>query len=355
MVTRTPTRPETADELSMAIIGASNAPLLLLGSDLSIIAASASFYRAFEIEPESAIGRTLSDLGEGEWAQPQLAALLKAASLGQAGGRACEMELHRAGKANRHLILNAEKLDYGNGKYARLLLTITDVTDARQSERVKDDQLRIRGILLQEVEHRVGNSLQIIASILLLGAKGAQSEETRDQLHGAAHRVMSIAEVQRQLAASRLGDVELRAYLSRLCEGLGESMIEDPNQLTVEVTTDDSVASADLSVSLGLIVTELVFNALKHAFPGGRPGKITVDYRSDGSAWSLSVGDNGIGMSAAQRSLRPGLGTTIVEALAKQLDARIAVAETNPGTAISVVHISPAMPNPPARQASHAP
>jgi two-component sensor histidine kinase len=148
---------------------------------------------------------------------------------------------------------------------------------------------------------------------------------------------MSIAAVQQHLAASRLGKVELRPYLIQLCKSLGASMIHDPKVLSIEVVVDDSVTDADISVSLGLIVTELVINALKHAFPGHRPGKIVVTYASHGPNWTMSVSDNGVGMSAAADGNKPGLGTNIVEALAKRMDAKVQVASANPGTEVSVV------------------
>src|SRR3546814_2575945 len=90
----------------------------------------------------------------------------------------------------------------------RLLLSISDVTDARSSEKLKDDLLREKAILLQELQHRVANSLQIIASVLMQSARRVQSEEVRGHLHDAHSRVMSIASLQQQLAASSLGDVE---------------------------------------------------------------------------------------------------------------------------------------------------
>jgi two-component sensor histidine kinase len=115
-------------------------------------------------------------------------------------------------------------------------------------------------------------------------------------------------------------------------------MIRDHDQLTLEAQTDDSVTSSDTSVSLGLIVTELVINALKHAFPANRNGKILVDYHSHGPNWTLSVGDNGAGMPTEPISVRAGLGTSIVQALAKQLDAHVSIADANPGTRVSVAH-----------------
>lgn len=115
-------------------------------------------------------------------------------------------------------------------------------------------------------------------------------------------------------------------------------MIRDHDQISLDVTADDSVTTADTSVSLGLIVTELVINALKHAFPGDRAGRILVDYHSRGPNWTLSVGDNGIGISDEPRSAKAGLGTSIVQALATQLGGQVNVTNADPGTKVSVVH-----------------
>src|SRR3546814_8714869 len=79
--------------------------------------------------------------------------------------------------APRRLVLSAQKLDYGDMEQVRLLLTISDVTDARSSEKLKDDLLREKAILLQELQHRVANSLQIIASVLMQSARRVQPEE----------------------------------------------------------------------------------------------------------------------------------------------------------------------------------
>jgi two-component sensor histidine kinase len=149
---------------------------------------------------------------------------------------------------------------------------------------------------------------------------------------------MSVAIVQQQLTHGISGDVELRPYFTDLCRNLETSMISDHEQLSLEVSVDGTVTTTDISVSLGLIVTELVINAIKHAFPDRRRGKILVDYRSEGPRWTLSVGDNGVGKSERSHSPTPGLGTNIVETLARQLRAHVVVADTNPGTSVSVTH-----------------
>ena len=338
MAAHTLLHPDAASSLALALIASSNAPLLLLDGDLTIIAASASFCREFQIDPASAAGRPLFQLGSGEWDVRQLRSLLHATAAGHAEIAAYEMDLTRKGRERRRLVLNAQKLNYADEDNVRLILSIADVTDARTADRLKDDLLREKGILLQELQHRVANSLQIIASVLLQSAKRVPSEEVRSHLHDAHNRVMSVAAVQKQLVASRLGDVGVRAYFVDLCRSIGASMIHDPKQLSLEVKADESVTSSDTSVSLGLIVTELVINALKHAFPGRRHGKIVVGYLSHGPDWTLSVGDNGVGMPTGPDSAKPGLGTSIVEAIAKQLQATVQVADAKPGALVSIVY-----------------
>ena len=338
MAARTPLHPDATDKLVLAMVACSEAPLLLLDGDLTVIAASASFCRSFDIDPESVSDRPIFALGAGEWDVRQLRSLLRATSWGTADIHAYEMDLNRLGQAPRRLMVSARLLALGDAANARLLVTICDVTDARIAERLKDDLLRDKAILVQEVQHRVANSLQIIASVLLQSARKVQSEETRLHLHDAHNRVMSIATVQRQLAVTQLGDVALEPYFSQLCHSLGASMIHDQAVLSIEVRCDKSVVVGDVSVSLGLIVTELVINALKHAFPVGRAGKIKVDYHAHGPNWTLTVGDNGVGMPEEMADAKPGLGTSIVEALAKQLRARVQVAKANPGTDISIIH-----------------
>ncbi len=321
------------------MVASSTAPLVLLDADLAVVAISGSFCRTFKVDQATAVGRTIFDLGNGEWNVPQLRSLLTSTASGQAAIDAYEMDLKVPDQESpRRLVLNAHKLDYAGDAAVRLLLTVADVTDARVTEKLKDDLLREKAILILEVQHRVANSLQIIASVLLQSARNVQSEETRHHLRDAHSRVMSIATVQRQLSSSGAGDVELRPYFTQLCASLCASMIRDHNQTTLDVAVDDSVVRADISVSLGLIVTELVINALKHAFPDGRSGKITVGYQADGLDWKLKVTDNGVGMPSAGHQATAGLGTNIVESLARHLGARVELKDNAPGAEVTIVH-----------------
>ncbi len=95
---------------------------------------------------------------------------------------------------------------------------------------------------------------------------------------------------------------------------------------------------ANASVSVGLLVTELVINALKHAFPDQRKGVIRIQYAKDGSGWHLNVNDDGVGMPPADPPAKAGLGTSIVEALARQLQATVSLDATGHGMSVTIEH-----------------
>lgn len=339
MVDPTPLPNETVTSLAMALVESSRAPLLLLDDHMVVIGASASFCSTFNLDPGAIANRRLADVGAGEWDVPQLNSLLLATSAGAAEIDAYEMDLVREGKATCRLILSAHKLDYFDTEKVRIVLAATDVTATRMAEKQKDELIREKHVLLQELQHRVANSLQIIASVLMQCARRVQSEETRLHLRDAHSRVMSIATLQKQLAVTQLKSVELEAYFTDLCLSISASMIEDPKRLVLEAVVDCTSTNSDVSVSMGLIVTELVINAIKHAFPDKPPGgRITVSFAADGEAWMLAVSDNGVGRPAGKERGKPGLGTGIVDALSKQLQASVTLLDANPGTRVEVRH-----------------
>jgi two-component sensor histidine kinase len=196
-------------------------------------------------------------------------------------------------------------------------------------------------MLLEELQHRVANSLQIIAAIILLKSRTVTSEESRLHLQDAHDRVLSIAAVQQHLhVAGNGGSIEIEPYLSKLCESLTTSMISNDRPITLKVISDGGSVTSREAVSLGLIVTELVLNAVKHAFLNDKiDHRITVAYDVAGTNWRLSIADNGMGKPASDLArAKAGLGTSIVKALAQQLDARVELSSGPQGTTVSVTH-----------------
>jgi two-component sensor histidine kinase len=325
-------------ELAEAIIDAIREPLLVLDPDLRVIATSRSFYRTFAVTPRKTEGRQLFELGDGQWNIPGLRTLLEDVIPKRRTVDAYEVEHEFPTIGRRVMLLNARRVFDENGSASAILLAIEDVTRRRETEREKDELLQQKEILLQEMQHRVANSLQIIASILLLKARTVQSEETRLHLQDAHQRVMSVATVQQQLQASGLNEsIEVGPYLSKLCASLAASMIGDRRPLAIKVQATSGRAVSAEAVSLGLIVTELLINALKHGFHGEEEGQILVRYNVQDTGWRLSVSDNGSGpQEAGGEPPHTGLGTSIVEALAHQLEATVKKTSGPQGTMVTI-------------------
>lgn len=328
-------------DLAQAIVDTIREPLLVLDADLCVVAASRSFYQHFGGDHLDTAGRSLFALGDGHWDSSALRVLLAGVSDGQAPMEAFNVELDSPGFGRRDMILNARKVFYAEGRHTSILLAIEDVTERRAVERHRDQLLVEKDLLLQEMQHRVANSLQIIASILLLKARSVTSEETREHLRDAHKRVLAVAAVQQHLQATLgVASIELRSYLTQLCASLGDSMIGEGQAIQVDVRASEGRMSSTDAVSIGLIVTELMINALKHAFPLGHKGSaITVVYETIGSDWRLTVSDNGVGKpDGSAAPVKIGLGTSIVAALAEQMQARIETVANANGTSVAITH-----------------
>lgn len=325
----------------MALVMSSSTPLVLLNEELMVQAASGSFCRDFSINCDDVVGQELFALGDGEWAIPQLRSLLTATAAGRAAIDAYEIDMNRAGEPPRRLIINAHVLDHHPDDAVRLVVAVTDVTQAREDKRARDALVLEKNVLLQELNHRVANSLQIIAGIILMKAARVESEETRAHLQDAHKRVMSIAAVQAQLHASgAVGPIDVVPYLSKLCSTLATSMISDNRPITIKVVGEGGMATPREAESIGLIATELVMNAIKHAFPTDQAdGRIVIAYEVDGPNWKLSVADNGCGRpDGTFAQTKTGLGTGIVKALAQQLGAKVETLADPEGTTVSITH-----------------
>jgi two-component sensor histidine kinase len=332
--------------LEEAIVDTVREPLVVLDDALRVVVASRSFYRAFEVTPQETEGRSLYELGNGQWDIPALRERLAEVIPRHTTVEEFEVEDNCPMIGRRTMLLNARKVFYEGNNSTSLLVAIEDVTERRTLEREKDEflrekdeLLRQKDLLLQEMSHRVNNSLQIIASILLLKAQTVQSEEIRRHLRDAHERVMSVAAVQEQLHPIPFGaEIEAKNYLTRLCESLAASMILEDQPVSIRVEAGEGTTTSEQAVSMGLIATELVINALKHAFPGGVKGTILVGFESTASAWRLFVSDDGVGIGThlADAPVRTGLGTSIVEALTRQLGGRVTTSAASPGTTVSV-------------------
>lgn len=208
-------------------------------------------------------------------------------------------------------------------------VTIRDVTARREDEERLQAALAEKEVLLREVHHRVKNNLQLISSLLNLQASQIEDPEVRTPLEEARARVQSIALVHERLYRSEdLADVDVGDYLQNLASVLVASL-GPTDRVRLEVAADRIRLPLDTAIPCGLVANELVTNALKHAFPGGRSGTVRVELRRAGAFVRLSVQDDGVGMPAAFiPEDSPSLGLQLVASLTEQMGAALEVDRT---------------------------
>jgi two-component sensor histidine kinase len=336
-----------AQTLALAIVDTLPEPFVVLDDRLRVLAASRCFYEHFREDAAQTHGRPFFELGDGQWDIPALRLLIETIVPEQSSMDGFEVEHDFLHLGRRTMLLNARLVRYQDHSSPTILIAFQDITERRVIEREKQELLEHterllaqQQTLLREMEHRIANSLQIIASILLLKAGAVGSEETRLELRDAHQRVMSVAAVQSHLhSVDGIERIDIAAYLAKLSAGLAGSMIGPHQGIEIDVESDEGTLQSSEAVSLGLIVTELIINAIKYAFPTARAGAhILVSFEFDGTDWKLSVADNGSGRSALAPSASGGLGTAIVAALAKQLKAQIHEESTSDGLRVEVTH-----------------
>ncbi|OAN84595.1 hypothetical protein A8B78_06340 [Jannaschia sp. EhC01] len=197
---------------------------------------------------------------------------------------------------------------------------------ARQVMRQLDlrQSLRQAEVLRQEVDHRVKNSLQSVASLARIHARRLEDENARDAMTLMVQRVEVIADLHRALYETSAEErITLSDYLTSVADLLRRSL---PPSLTLTVAADcgDATVSSKEAGSVGLIVAELSANAVKHGFPDGTPGQLTLSIdRAQNGALSVALRDNGAGSAAVSEVQGSGLGNTIIAMLAQQLDGEI--------------------------------
>jgi PAS domain S-box-containing protein len=224
------------------------------------------------------------------------------------------------------------------GRIVAATVCATDITARKNAEELVLASLREKEALLKEVHHRVKNNLQIISSLLNVQAEHLPDGSERTVFVESQNRIRAMALVHETLYRSEeLAHIDLASYMEGLCNHLFRAYGVDPDRIKVELDLDSVTLDLDRAVPCGLIVNELVSNALKYAFPSGRPGHLAVGMaHCPQKGYSLAVSDNGIGLPANVEQGRPAsLGLHLVRLLTKQLAGTMTIDRTH-GTAFTI-------------------
>jgi two-component sensor histidine kinase len=218
------------------------------------------------------------------------------------------------------------------------LVSLREINEREELEKAKralEESGRQKDLLMKEVDHRIKNSLQIVSSLLHMHAKTAGA--AAGQFHDAAARVAAIAAVHQQLHKSAdVGTIALDRYIVDLCGDITAASSSSDRAWTLAVEADPLVIGTDLAVPLGLIVNELVTNAIRHSSPSGRDGRIQIVLRTALDSFSITVSDCGNGPPPQANTQTAGIGTRMVEAFARQVTATITKERSPAGYAVTV-------------------
>lgn len=202
--------------------------------------------------------------------------------------------------------------------------------------------------LLRDLNHRVGNNLQLVASFLGLQMNQVNSKEAQYALKTARERILSIASAQRRLRLSGQGEsVEAAGFLGAIIEDL-EANFDAEQDVTIECSAEGAFIPSKDAVSIGVIATELITNALKYAFDGlpGGTIRVTLNARNNDESFELEVADDGVGLNSNNANSKGGLGTRIIERLTVALGGEVERTEASsgskrPGTVVRVIFPNP--------------
>jgi PAS domain S-box-containing protein len=224
------------------------------------------------------------------------------------------------------------------GRLVGLSKVLRDITDQKAVEQKIRQSLREKEILLREIHHRVKNNLQVISSLLNLQVERVGSASARSALTESQDRIRSMALVHQMLYRSKdLAHIHFVDYLRTVVDSLVRTYRDETRTVVTEVTGPEIQLDIDRAISCGLIVTELVTNALRHAFPKRRSGHVVVAVSVRESHIVLEVKDDGVGMpDHAQLDAMPTFGLQITRALTQQLEGKIDITNGT-GTTVRIV------------------
>jgi two-component sensor histidine kinase len=213
-----------------------------------------------------------------------------------------------------------------------------EITERMQAQERIRASLKEKEVLLQEIHHRVKNNLQVISSLLNLQASTIDNLETLEAFRESQNRIRSMALIHEQLYESHdLARIDFGAYVRNLAVFLFRSYAADLGQVTLEIEADEISLGIHQAVPCGLILNELMSNALKHACPAGQAGRIRVALGANEDNITLVLGDTGVGFPAdTDYHTTTSLGLQLVSTLVDQLDGEIALENKN-GTSFKLV------------------
>ncbi|GMN03831.1 sensor histidine kinase [Erythrobacter sp. MTPC3] len=327
---------EKQERLMTGIVGTLREPLLVLDADQVILTASEAFYRVFDTSPDATIGKPLQKMGNGQWNIPELHKMLGEVLTENAPVVDFEVRQNFPGIGEKFIVLNAHKI-LRDGKNSRtILLAMQDATLEKRLERAQQAALERANDLLEELNHRVMNSLAMIGSIMAIESRSLSDDDCKAAFERINSRVMSIGALYRGLVRNEsVNQVSADEYIGGVVRDAVSAFGPPEWELQIDLDLPPISLTTEIAVPMGLVVNELAINSLKYAYAGRQTGRLSVSIANSAEGIKILFSDDGPGIDENAR-VDSGLGQRLTSALVQQMGGTIALDSGDGGTRYTI-------------------
>ncbi len=326
-------RVRTSERRLQSIFDVTPVPLAINNNRLEIVNVNAAFTSTFGYNKDDIPTlehwwpKAYPDAAYQEWVLDAWGNELARCESTQTAFKPIEVRVRCKDGSDKHVMVSASAL--ANSRQGESLVLLYDITSHYEAQHVLNALVSEKNALLKEVHHRVKNNLQVITSLLRLESNRSDSKDVKSVLDEMKWRIRTMALVHESLYRSgSFAAIGLESYLRQLATEVFRSLLDRGVQVVLQLDLKPVMVSMNMATPCGLIVNELISNALKHGFKDGRPGavQISLHHIADTQKVRLSVSDNGVGLPVDFQSRKDAsLGMQLVSDLALQIGATITV------------------------------
>jgi PAS domain S-box-containing protein len=307
--------------------------IVAMDPDSIIQSVNDAFTRTFQFAPEEIIGRKLHDVLVPDGLLDEAEDLSRVTF---EGGIANKFSLRRR-KDGQSVPVNIIGVPISiDGRTRSIFAIYEDISERKRYEAELKRAVAEKEVLMRELQHRVKNNFAVLSSLLSLESKDLEDPKARLAIAESQHRIRTLGSLYDRLARTEsVSETDVMAYIQDLSRSIMHVCGAEPRGIDLKLDLAPLPLNIETVVPLGLIINELIVNALKHAFPAGRRGQVMIRLKGEAASGVLEVEDDGIGMAPDRRLDENSKGWTLVGLLAGQIRGGVSV-ESGPGVRVRI-------------------
>lgn len=291
--------------------------LSVIDRDLIIQFTDGIEYAAMDIDPKNYVGKYAPDIFKvfGESVVQKVTAAYQQTLKG-------ESPIIELTVGENHLIYKMMPLKNKNGQINRVLVVAENITDRVETQKLIEENLHEKNVLLQEIHHRVKNNLAVVSGLLELQSYNVTDEQSKFILNKSTNRILSIAKVHEMLYESEnFNKIPFNRYINELSAIILDSMNQEEKVIHFQTEINVEYISINQGVPLGIIFNELITNSVKYGFNGSGENRIQIEVQRQDNTFYVTYSDNGSGIADFQQASTKSLGFTLIRSLLQQIEA----------------------------------